>query len=593
MTTTALAQPATRIAARPWAHALRIGLIGGVSAVLMALIGMIEAFAKRSIIAGVIDLGTLLILGSAFLSGLFAARAASQSAARTGTPVGSAAMVGQGALAGLVTGLLLALLAAFINAVPEIRDMFINATRGLVQLLTFGMGVPAGAVLLVALSAIVGALAGLFLLIPVKIRRSLAAATMTVILVGLMQDLLKVTFQNWPLSKPVSSFLFASNGLTIPGAVALFVLAFAISWAWNTRGAQARARIESLPLAQRRSLNWGLLFVTVIVLAVLPWIVGLFFSEVLVNVGLYVLMALGLNIVVGFAGLLDLGYVAFYAIGAYTVALLTSTSKEIVFAGGLPFWVALPFAIVMAMLAGAILGIPVLKIRGDYLAIVTLGFGEIIRLLALSDFLKPILGGSRGVELIPKPAIGPLEFATPQLLYYLILAGCLIAIFISFRLKDSRQGRAWMAMREDEDVAQTMGINLVNTKLLAFIIGASFAGIAGAVFASKLAIIYPHSFNLLISILVLAVVIIGGMGSIPGVILGALVLVGLPELLREFADYRLLLYGAALVLMMLVRPEGLWPEKARQRELHEAEEEAALSGPAAAEEELAREGAAG
>jgi branched-chain amino acid transport system permease protein len=247
----------------------------------------------------------------------------------------------------------------------------------------------------------------------------------------------------------------------------------------------------------------------------------------------------------------------------------------------------------MAMLFGAILGIPVLKIRGDYLAIVTLGFGEIIRLLALSDFLKPILGGSRGVELIPKPSIGPLEFATPQLLYYLILAGCLIAIFISFRLKDSRQGRAWMAMREDEDVAQTMGINLVNTKLLAFVIGASFAGAAGAVFASKLAIIYPHSFNLLISILVLAVVIIGGMGSIPGVIIGALVLVGLPELLREFADYRLLLYGAALVLMMLVRPEGLWPEKARQRELHEAEQEVTVSGQAAAEEELAREGAAG
>jgi branched-chain amino acid transport system permease protein len=484
-------------------------------------------------------------------------------------------------------------LALVINAFPDVRDMFINASPALVEVLTFGLGIPAGIVLLLVLGTTAGVLAGLLQLLPAILRRSLMVATTAVILIGLMQELLRVTFQNWPILKPVSNFLFSSNGLTLAGAVVIFILVFALNWAWAARGKQARARIQSLPQSQRQTLNWVLFIVCGLLLLALPWVGGLFFSEVLVNVGLYVLMALGLNIVVGFAGLLDLGYVAFYAIGAYTVGLLTSTSQEIVFAGGLPFWVALPVAILMAMLFGAILGIPVLKIRGDYLAIVTLGFGEIIRLLALSDFLKPVLGGSRGIEMIPKPAIGNFVFSGPQLLYYLILAGCLIAIFVSFRLKDSRQGRAWMAMREDEDVAQTMGINLVNTKLLAFVIGASFAGVAGAVFASKLAIIYPHSFNLLISILVLAVVIIGGMGSIPGVIIGALVLVGLPELLREFADYRLLLYGAALVLMMLVRPEGLWPEKARQRELHEAEQEVTVSGQAAAEEELAREGAAG
>jgi len=586
--TTSLAQPTTTLATAPsaWRDALRIGLIGGVCAVLVALIGMIEAFSNRNIIAGVITLGTLLIIGSAFLSGYFATRSASDSPR-------AAEVIGRGALAGLMTSLFLALLALFVNAVPTIRSMFINASPALVQLLTLGQSVPAGNLLLLVVGTMMGALAGLLQLVPPVLHRSLIIGVVITILVGMMQDLLRVTFQNWSALRPVSNFFFTSNGLAPAGAATIFALAIVFNMVWSQRGDRVRAGIRSLPPAQRRALNLGLVIFGGIILLALPWVVGLFFSEVLVNVGLFVLMALGLNIVVGFAGLLDLGYVAFYAIGAYMIGLLTSTSKEIVFAGGWSFWAALPFAIAVAILAGAILGIPVLKIRGDYLAIVTLGFGEIIRLLAQSDFLKPVLGGSRGVELIPKPAIGPFEFAGPQELYYLILAGCVIAVFVSLRLKDSRQGRAWMAMREDEDVAQTMGINLVNTKLLAFMIGASLAGIAGAIFASKLAIIYPHSFNLLISILVLAVVIIGGMGSIPGVILGALVLVGLPELLREFSDYRLLLYGAALVLMMLVRPEGLWPEEARQRELHEAEEEVSLSEKLADDEELAREGATG
>jgi branched-chain amino acid transport system permease protein len=331
-------------------------------------------------------------------------------------------------------------------------------------------------------------------------------------------------------------------------------------------------RYDNLPTLQRRTTNGVLLLILLAILLALPSILGLFFSEVLVQVGLYILMGLGLNIVVGFAGLLDLGYVAFFAIGAYTVGLMTSTSKEIAFAGGFPFWVGLPVAIVMAAFAGIILGVPVLKVRGDYLAIVTLGFGEIVKFLALSDFLKPYFAGARGLELIPKPFIGSFEFAGPQQLYYLLLIGCVIVAFISLRLKTSRVGRAWMAMREDEDVAQAMGINLVATKLLAFAMGASFAGIGGAINASKLAIIYPHSMNFFVSINVLALIIIGGMGSIPGVIVGALVLVGLPEILREFADFRWLVYGAVLVLMMLVRPEGLMPEARRAMELEEFRE---------------------
>ncbi len=271
---------------------------------------------------------------------------------------------------------------------------------------------------------------------------------------------------------------------------------------------------------------------------------------------------------VGFAGLLDLGYVAFFAIGAYTIAVLTS--PELGFFN-LSFWEALPFAILVGVISGILLGIPVLKMRGDYLAIATLGFGEIIRILVLSDFLRPWLGGAQGIGKIPKASIGGIEFATPQQTYYLILAGCLLVGLISWRLRDSRLGRAWMALREDEDVAQAMGIKLTNTKLLAFATGASLAGLSGAIFASKVGSIYPHSLTLLISINALAIVIVGGMGSVPGVVVGALALAGLPELLREFAEFRLWVFGAVLVAMMLLRPEGLVPEATRRRELHEEE----------------------
>jgi branched-chain amino acid transport system permease protein len=205
--------------------------------------------------------------------------------------------------------------------------------------------------------------------------------------------------------------------------------------------------------------------------------------------------------------------------------------------------------------------------RGDYLAIVTLGFGEIIRILALSDLLKPFIGGAQGILQINKPIVFDLRLVQPYQFYYVVLAGCLLAAFVSWRLRDSRLGRQWMALREDEDVAEAMGINLVNTKLMAFAIGAAFSGLSGAIFASKLTSIFPHSFGLLVSINVLCLIIIGGMGSLPGVLVGALALVGLPELLREFAEYRLLAYGALLIVMMLAKPEGLWPSAARKREL--------------------------
>jgi branched-chain amino acid transport system permease protein len=323
--------------------------------------------------------------------------------------------------------------------------------------------------------------------------------------------------------------------------------------------------VKRLPPAGQRALRITSFLLLFIILFILPQVLGLFLSEVITIVGLYVLLGLGLNIVLGYAGLFDLGYVAFFAIGAYTMAVLTS--PELAFFS-LSFWEALPFSIIMGVLSGVILGIPVLKMRGDYLAIVTLGFGEIIRIVVLSDFLRPWLGGAQGIGKIPKASIFGFEFAGPPQIYYLILAGCFLAAFISYRLRDSRLGRAWMAVREDEDVAQAMGINLVTTKLLAFASGAGFSALSGAIFASKLSSVYPHSFNVMISINVVCLIIVGGMGSIPGVIVGSIALVGLPELLREFSEYRLLVYGAALVAMMLLKPEGLWPSEIRRRELH-------------------------
>ena len=313
------------------------------------------------------------------------------------------------------------------------------------------------------------------------------------------------------------------------------------------------------------------LYIGIATLLLMPGLIGVYPSEVLVMVGLYIVMGLGLNIVVGMAGLLDLGYVAFFAVGAYSMAVLTTVDPSV---GGvqLSFWEALPLVVIITSIAGLVVGAPVLRIRGDYLAIVTLGFGEIARFLALSDWFKPVLGGAQGIIKIPDVHVaGGIELVGPQKLYYLILVSCLAAYFITARLKSSRVGRAWGAMREDEQVANVMGVNTTAYKLLAFAMGALIASVSGAIFAAKLGTIYPHSFKLEVSITALGLLIVGGIGSLPGVIVGAFALVGLPELLREFSEYRMLFYGAALVIMMLVRPQGLLPSNRRGRDIHKEE----------------------
>jgi branched-chain amino acid transport system permease protein len=487
------------------------------------------------------------------------------------TPRGPAVLA-YGALAGLTATLPLAAM-LLLNQVVELKAMFVNVTAGMLNLLTFGQGVPNGLVTLFGLGLALGLAGALLHILPAVVRKPLLVALGWVTMSGVLQELIRVTASNVSALADVTKALYAENGLTPGGAAAIFITVSVLNIGWALLRPRLQASVQALPASGQRALLWGGGGLALLALFVVPKALGdIYIAEVLNQVGLYVLMGLGLNIVVGFAGLLDLGYVAFFAIGAYTIGVLTSPDRG----GQLVFWFALPLALAVAVLFGFVLGIPVLKIRGDYLAIVTLGFGEIIRLLALSDFLKPFLGGSQGIVGIPKAQVGAIVFGGPLEIYYIILIGCLIAVFIARRLKDSRMGRAWMAIREDEDVAQAMGIDLVWTKLLAFAMGAAFAGASGAIFASKLSTIYPISFKLDISINVLALLIIGGMGSIPGVIVGALALIGLPELLREFEDYRLLVYGATLVLMMQLRPEGLLPSTLRKRELHETLEEPAV-----------------
>jgi branched-chain amino acid transport system permease protein len=282
-----------------------------------------------------------------------------------------------------------------------------------------------------------------------------------------------------------------------------------------------------------------------------PFIFSMYQTNIMITALIYVMVGLGLNIVVGLAGLLDLGYVAFYAVGAYSYALLN-------YHFGLGFWTVLPIGAGMAFLFGILLGFPVLRLRGDYLAIVTLGFGEIIRLI-LENWNEFSFGPS-GIANIPRPGFFGINFGlhgATIYLYFLMLGLTLFTIFVVNRLQNSRIGRAWIALREDEVACQAMGIDKTKTKLTAFALGATWAGMGGVVFAGKTTFINPASFTIWESIIILCVVVLGGMGSIIGVVAGAMILILLPEYLRAFSEYRMLLFGAILVVMMVFRPGGI------------------------------------
>lgn len=542
-----------------WKEILKHGLIAGSVTLFIGLIGIVATFSAKAFIFGVFSMGQLLLLAPIALYIFITIQNIQEK------PSVATALI-TGALYGLIAGAVLALLLVLIQT-TNIRNMFINASPDLARIISFGLTWPTNIISPLILGSVAGILAAATHQLPLRILHTVTQTIMWIILISLVRDLVVTVISSWGFIGQLLEWIFASSGLSVIGAIALSVFLGGFIY-WRS-GKQPVKKMKVISATQDRNRRLIILVGTAVLFLFLPQILGIFFSEVLDNVGLYIMMGLGLNIVVGYAGLLDLGYVAFYAIGAYTMGVLTSPELS---SNPMTFWQALPFALVMSVLAGVILGLPVLRMRGDYLAIVTLGFGEIIRIMALSDWLRPWFGGAQGIQGIAQPKIGPLTIANQQQLYYLILAGIGLVVFIAWRLKDSRLGRSWMALREDEDVAQAMGINLVATKLIAFAMGALFSGLSGAIFAAKLTSAYPHSFNLLVSINVLCLIIVGGMGSIPGVFIGSFVLIGLPDILREFAEYRYWVYGAVLVVMMLLKPEGLLPEARRQLELHVEED---------------------
>ncbi|MGQ0849817.1 MAG: ABC transporter permease subunit [Actinomycetota bacterium] len=564
---------------------VRMGLVGGVVLIYLAAVGMIERFNERAVITGVVNLGVIMILATLFMFSFFALKE------NPDRPIAQPLRAGvtAGAIAGLLPGIVLALVRLLVDGGIDVRAMFLRVTPKMFDILDFNTTPFIGVAVLTGLGGVMGAAAHGFRRLPPRGRAAAITTVSSILIMGLGARLIEPMLEG--LAIP-TGWLYRSDGLTLVGAIVVAALAVGIRIGLRRAGGFRKA-VLGLPGVNQSNVQPILIGLAAVAIAAAPWIGKSFVADVLGSVGVYILLGLGLNIVVGYAGLLDLGYVAFYAVGAYTAALMTARSSSLVGATVFDladrpltnFWLALPVTVIVAVVIGVLIGAPVLRLRGDYLAIVTLGFGEIIRVLIVSDWLKPFFGGPQGVtEVADVPMFGA-NTNDPRVLYYLIVAFALIGFFIATRLKDSRVGRAWAAMREDEDIAEGMGVSVIKYKLLAFAMGAAVGCLGGAFFPAKLGVANPGSFTVLVSINVLAVVVLGGLGSIPGVVVGAAALVGLPELLREFGEYRLHIYGAILIAIMILKPEGLIPDKRRALELHakETHDATGVLTPAAAE----------
>jgi branched-chain amino acid transport system permease protein len=590
--------------------AVRVGIIAGITVWYLALVGMMERLTTL-IVVGRISMVAVLIFLPPAVGGWVVSRPRIVAGERRETSMRSA--VSLGAAAGLAGGILVSAGYALVNilGVETVRQVFISVTPTLMELLHFHMGPVAGTVALVGGMTLAGLVGGALRASPVEIRRPVTAGVASIIVFALLERVIAPALDQMNISRDLL-YSPVTLGLTWGGAIAVFVLtAVSVRLHLGRRlhdvllpapedrvkatasspegdgdpgdpAAGARDRRDPLGrgMSRRSAMIVGWLVIAGL-LAVMPYLVGPVVSRILGTVGIFMLLGLGLNIVVGYAGLLDLGYVAFFAVGAYTTAVLTG-GQRVTFAGfrppafgaNLSFFTALPIVVVVAALIGVLIGAPVLRLRGDYLAIVTLGFGEIARVIFGSTWAQSLFGGSLGMSGITKAQIPgvALHFQDDaRHFYYLVLLFCLVAIFVSWRLQGSRVGRAWNAMREDEQVADAMGISTTRFKLLAFAMGGAIGSLGGALFAVSIGSLTIASFQILVSITALAVIILGGLGSIPGVIVGALVLIGLPGILTQFEDYRLLIYGAVLIAIMILRPQGLVPNVRRSRELHEDE----------------------
>ncbi|MYD08873.1 MAG: hypothetical protein F4X02_02405 [Chloroflexi bacterium] len=594
---------------------LSLGLLAGAFILFTGAVGMIAAFHEREVVDRFISLGQLLLMLAPFVAAyLGATRLDAQG-------VGAQAMLGGGIIVGLITAMPTVILLLFnsdefrflldltLKLIPfvvatvyarrlhksgsdqrliigswlaivvligivtfsfalifeikgDLRSVLPNISRDWVDVVTFDNRneLMTGIFALLLVSAGAGAAGGIVYNIPPVPRKALLYGLGVTLLVGAFGETVRLILQE-NVDRDTLKQIFRRDTLRQNPALLLFVVSTVAGYLWAMFGQQARYGFTNLEPSRRRAVNGVGMLIFAGLLLMLPWLIGRTLSDVAVTIGIFVLMGLGLNIAIGLAGLLDLGYVTNYAVGAYILAVLTSIGPLGRLDGVFTFWMVIPLALLAAMCAGFIFAVPVLRMRGDYLAIATLGFGEIIGKLAISDWLKPLIGGAQGVQAIPKPIFLGIELKNPEQLYYIVLAASLVTLFVSIRLNNSRTGRQWMAIREDEDVATAMGIDTARAKLLAFTLSAATGGVAGAIFAAKVGTVFPNSFTVFISINVLSLIIVGGIASNPGIVVGAVVLIGLPELLREFSDFRFLMYGALLVIMMIKRPQGFIPSK--------------------------------
>ena len=547
---------------------LNFGLLAGLTVAFLGGIGMTEGFNERTLINPILRMGDLFMYGSILTFAYFAVRGEVNIHVETERHLGPSAVAG--AVVGLVSGLATTVFVLVVENFDLVK-YFPNMDDAMVDSLTVDRGIPSGLFLMIGISALAGAIAGVLTALSDGVRRQVWLISGWVIGFALLE----IVFIDIVESRPVIRFVYSSDGgLKLYSAAIIAVAVWFLSTRYQGRIGEFSKKVRASDSKSR--LRRGMIALAAFAAIVLPMLLGGILNELMINVSLFILMGLGLNIVVGLAGLLDLGYVAFFAVGAYGTAVLTSPLSPAI-SPELNWWLALPIILVMAAIAGLLVGTPVIRMRGDYLAIVTLGFGEIVRILLLSDWLTPLFGGSQGIRRIPGiqvPFVGEVGGTRPELFIYLTMIFVAIAAYISYRSQNSRVGRSWAAMREDEDVAEATGVNTVQAKLLAFVTGAIVASFAGALFSAKVGAVFTNSFDVLVSIVILVVVIVGGMGSIPGVIVGAIVLIGVlggpksPGLLAEFSEYKLLFYGAILIIMMLKRPEGLIPSVRRSRELH-------------------------
>lgn len=556
----------------------KIGKWGGLcvlALVLASLIGMPVGLDRRILIHPVLSLGYLSLLWIPLVMGSVVSRHIELEGVESPEPGGRELLAG--ALTGLIGG---AGMAVFILALDNfnLRDPLVNWSPQLLELLTYGRGIGFGALAWILACVLLGLVGSAIHVVPAGLRRVVSHSFFGLLTFAVLEGAISDLSEGFGLEFLTDSIYAKRGGLTVVWSIVLAVLIGGVSMLTKGRLKAAKADYGALQGPERKRAS-RILFVSVALMTIiLPLFLGTIMNELLANVGLFLLLALGLNIVVGLAGILDLGYVAFFAVGGYTTAVLTSPDSPF-FAPELHFAVTLVIVVVFAGIIGLVIGAPVIRMRGDYLAIVTLGFGEIIRLLFMSDWLKPYFGGAQGITNVPGVDLGfvVIKGTDPRSVFYLVLVFCALAIYISWRLQASRLGRAWMAIREDEKVAEAMGVNTVNAKLLAFVVGAVLASFSGAVMVAKVGSVFPNSFMILVSIIILVVVIVGGMGNIAGVLVGSFVLIGIlggprqPGLLHEFQSFKLLIYGALLVYMMLQRPEGLVPSARRSQELHQEE----------------------